>query len=158
MNTEIETTELECGLTRIDNAWTCEECEGVFVGEHFSAEDCNATGDGVTLCHECCEAANATTARRLAEGGPQPLQPIVIADDDVIRFRANAILRWAVDSGKLNLNEIACLPGISNADRCQLSQLIGYSISGYGDLSYVDGAEWARVQAAKLATLGSTES
>lgn len=66
---------------------------------------------------------------------PHPMQPIVRADDGVIRFKANAILKWAVDTKRLNLNEIA-EHNFPEDDRMQLAQLIGYSVSGYGDLSY----------------------
>lgn len=144
MSTESDPT-IECGLTRIDNAWTCERCDHVFVGDHYSAEHCNETGRDVTLCYECCELADGEAKARAGAG--QPLQPLVTDDSGVLRFRANAIIRWAVDNRRLDLNEIACLPGIPDVDRCQLAQLIGYSVSGYGDLSYVDGTEWARVQA-----------
>jgi hypothetical protein len=66
-----------------------------------------------------------------------PMQPIIRAEDDVIRFQENAIIRWLCDSGRLNLNDIATLP-FDNEDRMQLAQLLGYSVSGFGDLSYAD--------------------
>ncbi|TPN03791.1 hypothetical protein FJ973_29550 [Mesorhizobium sp. B2-1-3] len=67
-----------------------------------------------------------------------PMQPIVWVNGN-LRFKENAILRWAVDSGKLSLNEIAleaATQGFSKDDQMQLAQLIGYSVSGYGDLPY----------------------
>jgi hypothetical protein len=145
MTTPIETTKLDDSLTRIDNAWVCEQCEGIFVGEHFSTPDCNTTGVGVTLCRTCCETTESEAAKA------QPLQPIETDETGVLRFRPNSIIRWAVDTGRMNLNEIACLPSIPNADRCQLAQLIGYSLGGFNDLSYVSDQEWARVQTAKEA-------
>jgi hypothetical protein len=36
------------------------------------------------------------------------------------------------------LNELAMLPNIPKEDHEQLAQLIGYSVSGAGDLSYMD--------------------
>lgn len=31
----------------------CEMCLGLFLGEHFSSEECNDTGNGVSLCGSC---------------------------------------------------------------------------------------------------------
>ena len=64
-----------------------------------------------------------------------PMQRIEFADDGVIRFRANKIIRDLVDQGVIDLNKVAA-GGYSAADQMQLAQLIGYSVSGYGDLSY----------------------
>lgn len=50
---EIETTEVG-DLLRIDNAWICEHCEDIFLGEYFSAEHCNVAGEDLVLCEECC--------------------------------------------------------------------------------------------------------
>lgn len=65
-----------------------------------------------------------------------PMQPIVMVGD-VARFKQNAIIAWLADSGKLNMNEIAIIP-FAKEDRNQLAQLLGYSVSGYGDLHYAD--------------------
>lgn len=64
-----------------------------------------------------------------------PMQPLVI-DDGVIRFKANKIVRALLDTGKLNMNDIANLD-FPLEDRVQFVQLIGYSVSGAGDLSYM---------------------
>ena len=37
-------------LREVTNAWICEDCEAIFIGEHFSTDDCNRTGLGITLC------------------------------------------------------------------------------------------------------------
>lgn len=72
-----------------------------------------------------------------------PMQQIVRASDGVIRFRENAIVRALLDEatarGGLDLNKIAIGVGtgqFSVEDEIQLAQLIGYSVSGFGDLSY----------------------
>jgi hypothetical protein len=39
------------------------------------------------------------------------------------------------ETGKLDLNATATL-NFPDEDRCQLAQLLGYSVSGYGDLSF----------------------
>jgi len=70
---------------------------------------------------------------------PQPIQPLVDVDGKT-RFQGNAIVRMLLDWAKprgMDLNAIACLE-FSNADRQQFAQLIGYSLSGYGELPYVD--------------------
>lgn len=60
--------------------------------------------------------------------------------DGVLRFKENAIVRHLLDHGQKHgcgLNEIACM-NFSKEDHMQLAQLIGYSLSGYSELSYVD--------------------
>jgi hypothetical protein len=70
--------------------------------------------------------------------GEHPMQPVELDSQGVARFKANKIVRhlldWASDRG-MNLNDIARMP-FDAEDRMQLAQLIGYSVSGYGDLSY----------------------
>lgn len=65
----------------------------------------------------------------------QPDQPLVW-DRGVIRFKGNAIIRYLSDAGKINLTDLAAIP-FHDDDRRQLAQLMGYSVSGYGDLNYV---------------------
>lgn len=69
-----------------------------------------------------------------------PMQPIVYdKSSDRMRFKANAIVRhlldWAQDHD-YGLNELARMP-FSDDDRQQFAQLIGYSLGGYAELSYV---------------------
>ncbi len=64
-----------------------------------------------------------------------PMQKIEVDDRGVIRFRANKIIKDLLDSGAIDLNKIA-MAGYDEEDEMQLAQLIGYSVSGYGDLSY----------------------
>lgn len=68
-----------------------------------------------------------------------PIQPLVKDDQGVLRFQENAIVKdllsWAASRGH-GLNELATMP-FSDEDWQQFAQLIGYSLSGYGDLSYV---------------------
>lgn len=74
----------------------------------------------------------------------QPQQPVVWSKrkqdgrGGVIRFQANTIVRDLLDVASqhgLSLNDIAC-NGYTRQDREQLAQLIGYSVSGFGDLPY----------------------
>jgi hypothetical protein len=76
---------------------------------------------------------------KTTKGLKHPMQPIGWDDTrQVIRFKQNAIVRWLLDTNKnpMALNEIARMP-FKQEDRVQLAQLIGYSTSGFGDLSYV---------------------
>jgi hypothetical protein len=68
-----------------------------------------------------------------------PMQPIGWDDTGkVIRFKKNKIVRLLLDTGKLDINDLAKMnaQGMFNeGDYTQLMQLIGYSVSGFGDLS-----------------------
>ncbi|ANF28013.1 hypothetical protein PS273GM_12980 [Stutzerimonas stutzeri] len=66
------------------------------------------------------------------------MQPIEFDRRGTIRFRENKIVRHLLDFAEprgCGLNELARMD-FSQEDRMQLAQLIGYSVSGYGDLSY----------------------
>lgn len=70
----------------------------------------------------------------------QPIQPLYTDEHGVVRFKKNAIVRQLLDFASergMSLNEIARMP-FSREDRVQFAQLIGYSLSGFGTLSYVD--------------------
>lgn len=69
----------------------------------------------------------------------QPMQPIEFDERGVIRFKRNAIVDWLVRT-QVNLNEVAIhcqKAGVPIEDQEQFWQLLGYSVSGYGDLSFV---------------------
>ena len=63
-----------------------------------------------------------------------PQQPVVQVDG-IDRYLQNDIIAWLFDTGKIDLNAISTM-GFKTADQCQLAQLLGYSLSGYGDLHY----------------------
>lgn len=68
-----------------------------------------------------------------------PMQPIVIDDQGVVRFQQNVLVRRLLDEGRkhgLDLNWLA-LVDAPRSDHEQFAQLIGYSVSGFGDLPYV---------------------
>jgi hypothetical protein len=69
-------------------------------------------------------------------GKKQPMQPIVVADDGVVRFQANKVIEWIVDSGKVSLDDVAMLK-VPVGDKEQFWQMLGYSVSGYGGLLFV---------------------
>ncbi len=91
------------------------------------------------------------------EYDPQPMQPVYRDKGGVIRFCENAVVRALLDRDTERgqrypdfpartdggLNWIA-MQRFSQADQEQFAQLIGYSISGYHELSYVSDESAAR--------------
>lgn len=65
-----------------------------------------------------------------------PMQPVYLDDHNIARFKPNKIVQFLLDAGPFDMNKIALME-FSKGDREQFAQLIGYSVSGYGDLSYV---------------------
>lgn len=65
-----------------------------------------------------------------------PIQPLAKDEHGTVRFKGNAIVRYLLDAGQFDMNHLAVTP-FSQEDREQFAQLIGYSLSGYSDLSYV---------------------
>jgi len=97
----------------------------------------------------------------LLENPPQPMQPIVLAEDNVIRFKPNKIVQALLDQNRgldhLDLNDIARMD-FSQEDRMQFAQLIGFTVSGFGDEPYADPAmveQVDRISAALQAKRGT---
>lgn len=68
-----------------------------------------------------------------------PIQPLQTDTDGVVRFKSNKIVRFLLDWASrrgIDMNALALMP-FENEDREQFAQLIGYSLSGFGELSYV---------------------
>lgn len=72
----------------------------------------------------------------------QPIQPIIVDDHDVVRFKENSIVRFLLDNGSFDMNDIA-KRDFPQEDQEQFAQLIGYSLDGFGDLSYVSDYTFA---------------
>jgi hypothetical protein len=73
-----------------------------------------------------------------------PIQPIILDDKGTARFKENKIVSYLLDKttkAKIcDLNDIAIFVAngtFSNEDQEQLAQLIGYSVGGAADLSYM---------------------
>lgn len=72
-----------------------------------------------------------------------PMQPVVVAADGIHRFKVNEIVRYMLDAGRragvFDLNTLALTFASDDRreDHEQLAQLIGYSVSGACDLSYM---------------------
>lgn len=97
-----------------------------------------------------------------------PMQPIVKDEDGVPRFHENAIVRYIVDhaadvvhpgakaidpdtdkpyhQGRLDLGKLMTMD-FPQEDREQFAQLMGYSIAGYHELSYVSDESCAQASA-----------
>lgn len=76
-----------------------------------------------------------------------PIQPIYTDDRGTTRFRENKIVRYLLDNGGLDLNKLAWMLPDCNEDWEQFAQLIGYSVSGFGSLSYVSDETYKSAQA-----------
>lgn len=78
-----------------------------------------------------------------------PVQPVITDEHGTYRFKQNAIVRALLDAGrhgqKMDLNILAEMD-FPREDRVQFAQLIGYSVSGFGDLSYVSDRDYAKAQ------------
>lgn len=75
-------------------------------------------------------------SRTIEKMSKHPMQPVILDEYGVVRFKKNHIVRALLDTGKLNMNDLAVM-NFPEEDRVQFAQLIGYSVSGAGDLSYM---------------------
>ncbi len=104
----------------------------------------------------CAEIDRLRSELKLAT--EQPMQPVYLDKHPdtapLARFRGNEIVEWMLEEGRngkrFDLNRIASrfMREEHVRDRMQLVQLIGYSISGYNELSFVSDASAARANAA----------
>lgn len=72
-----------------------------------------------------------------------PIQPLYKDPYGVMRFKENKIVSFLLDVGPNDLNSLAFM-NFSNEDREQFAMLIGYSLSGFGELSYVSDKTYER--------------
>ena len=70
-----------------------------------------------------------------------PTQPLEQDSKGILRFKKNAIVRFLLDASPYDLNKLA-LMNFSQEDREQFAQLIGYDLSGFGELPYVSDETW----------------
>ena len=111
---------------------------------------CSEKVAGGAWCESCgSNCALIGSLKRGEKSMKLPHQPMHM-DGDVIRFVPNKIVCWLLDAGPFDLNQIAMLPGISDEEHSQFAQLIGYSVSGYGDLSYAVDVDKLDEVASKL--------
>ena len=88
-----------------------------------------------------------------------PMQPVVWDGKGVIRFQPNPIvqflLKWASEHG-MDLNDLTWMSedmGWTRNDWEHFAQLHGYSVSGWGSLSYVRDETWTRAETKQDALL-----
>jgi hypothetical protein len=65
-----------------------------------------------------------------------PIQPLGLDARGTPRFKTNAIVEHLLDHGPFDLNQLAVM-GFNREDWEQFAQLTGYSLGGFGELSYV---------------------
>ncbi len=73
--------------------------------------------------------------------GKHPIQKLKHDDQDVLRFVDNDVVRYLLDNGGLDLNDLARVD-FNREDMVQFYQLIGYSLSGFGSLSQVSDDDY----------------
>lgn len=86
-----------------------------------------------------------------------PLQNIYIDENGTARFQENKIVKFLLDAGPYDLDELVFM-NFSQEEWEQFAQLIGYSICGFEELSYVSDelCEKAKEIADGLVALGKT--
>lgn len=78
-----------------------------------------------------------------------PIQPLIRDAESTVRFKENKIVRFLLDAGPFDMNQLAVM-NFSREDREQFAQLIGYSLSGFGELSYVRDSTYRRATQQKV--------
>ncbi|OUF20893.1 hypothetical protein AZ039_001571 [Enterobacter kobei] len=105
--------------------------------------------DAMRESYDACRTAVLQGAEPVTTAYKLPMQPLAIDAHGTLRFKENPIVRklldYATEHG-YGLNEIA-LEEFEAEDQMQLAQLIGYSLSGYGTLSYVTDESYDRAAA-----------
>jgi len=98
---------------------------------------------------------NETTTPEATTDAASHLQPIVMPLQPIKngRFVPNRIVEMLLEVAPTDLNKIACMD-FTDQERMQFAQLIGYSLSGFSELSYVDDETF---EAAANATAGMSE-
>lgn len=71
-----------------------------------------------------------------------PIQPLIVDPHGTPRFKKNAIVSYLLDHGGIDMNHLACID-VPDEDREQFAQLIGYSLGGFSELSYVSDDTYA---------------
>lgn len=83
-----------------------------------------------------------------------PIQPTEEVNG-VIRFKENKIVTYLLDNGGIDMNNLAVID-FTDEDREQFAQLIGYSLSGAGGLSYMSDETYSTAEG--MAEVGFSET
>jgi hypothetical protein len=89
--------------------------------------------------------------------GNHPIQPIETDAEGVMRFRSNRIVCDLLDQGPFDMNTIG-RGKYSREDRVQFAQLIGYSLEGFGELSYVSDVDFEAAEAMSVEGLDERDA
>ncbi len=73
-----------------------------------------------------------------------PEQPLYKDGDGNLRFKKNAIIRYLMDAGSIDFNQLALIP-FSAEDRKQFYQLIGCSWGRFQKGGFVSLEEYTKV-------------
>lgn len=120
----------------------CSKCGSVIYETDFRKN----TGAGEPLvCISCYwqQQPENRTSSKMEHGVEEkhPMQPIVRDEEGRLRFKANNIITYFAWHGIIDINDIKSLDfsryGVTDEDRMQLAQLLGYTVDGYCELSYV---------------------
>ena len=76
--------------------------------------------------------------------GDPVVRPMILDEQGTLRFRENAIVCHLLDDGPFTMNDLA-VGDYSIADREEFLMLIGYSVEGFSEISYVTDATFKRV-------------
>lgn len=85
-----------------------------------------------------------------ADSKRHPVQPTVVDEHGTLRFLANGLVQYLLDKGGVDMNQLSLLQHkVPRRDYVQFAQLIGYSVSGFGELSYVNNEDWETIPEAQ---------
>lgn len=105
------------------------------------------TGNPISFGDTKAEATQAWNTRTPVLGesdyrdrAGRTFQPLIVDGGGFVRFKSNRIVEFLLAKGGYNMNDFA-LMDFSAEDRAQFAQLIGYSVCGFGELSYVRPAD-----------------
>ena len=110
----------------------------LFIGERFTIRSvgCHSV-EGVSNTYHTCESRNLLGKKSVWVAATIQFGEDVWIDVGV-RFKGNSIIEDLFDSGALDLNEISRRVhrgDFPKEDYVQLTQLIGYTVGGWGELS-----------------------
>lgn len=152
----------ECGALEGHLSW-CSKGKGSLGSEELTrvrehiAKVMDDAVESVRRIHDlAAQTTKSDSLPKIPQRPPQvmkhPIQPLAPDEHGTIRFKENKIVDFLAK--QFGLNELAAL-GFPREDWEQLAQLIGYSLSGFGDLSYVRDSTWETADA--MRRTGKTE-
>jgi hypothetical protein len=71
-----------------------------------------------------------------------PAQPIIIDEHGVKRFQENAIVKFLLDSGPFDINDLFIDHNFSVSDHIQFCQLTGMSLQLFADQDFISNEDY----------------